>query len=54
MKQTPVGGKPGFLPRDTSLLAIYVSSDAVLFWNSISLIQICLMKSAMTFRRSDV
>ena len=51
---TPIGLKPGFLSSGTSLLAIYVSSDVILLWNSISLTQICLIKAAIALRRPDV
>ena len=47
---TSIAHKPGFLPRGTSLLSINVSSDVVPF----SLMQICLMKSAIAIWRSDV
>ena len=51
---TPVGRKLGFLWRGNSPLPIYILGDVVLFWNSILLIQICFMKSAMALRVSNV
>ena len=51
---TPIGRKPGFLSRGTSLLEINLSSDVVLFRNLISLMKKCLMKLAITLRRSYV
>ena len=51
---TPVGRKLGFLWRGNSPLPIYILGDVVLFWNSILLIQICFMKSAMALRISNV
>ena len=50
---TPIGRKPGSLSRGASLPAINFWSDAV-FWNSILLMQICLVDSAIALRRSDV
>ena len=46
--------RPGFLSRGTSLLAINVSSDVVLFGNSILLMWIYLIKSAIALQRLDV